>query len=194
MTNITYKNCSKEEYYKIKNDFEYLLSLMTVDKLAENYTLDNFYKDDHLFYSMVYRDGKPYEASTVIYRDNFNNGCRVLNRLMVDPNERSINFRISDSILTMLKYQIDYTKDKFDFAFISREFNTHLFCKRFARDCNNFLDSKWMYEKEKFLVNWDKKRKVPKDSCWQWIAWTNFKNIPNLPLQSLSTFNFDNDL
>lgn len=194
MDNITYKNYSREKYYKIKNDFEHLLSLMAADKLAENYTLENFYKDDHLFYSMVYKNGEPYQASTVITRDIFNNGCRVLNRLMLDPNHRSIDFRISDTILTMLRYQVDYAKKNFDFAFISREFNTHLFCKRFAKDCNNFLDSEWIYEEEKFLVNWDNDRMIPKNSCWQWIAWTKFKDIAHFPLQSISNFNFDNDL
>lgn len=186
-----FKNYTADEYYKIKPDIEYMLGLMSVDKLKENYTVEGFLKDNPLFFSIIYKDGEPYEASNVISRNCFNNGCRVLNRLMVDPNKRdkTPTAKIPNTTLTMLQSQLDFAKNNFDFAFISREFNTYRFCKRFAKDCNNFLNYFWQYETEKFLVcEWKKDWGHPDDSCWQSIAWTKFKNIDIFPLQSWSSF------
>lgn len=187
----TFKNYPIDEYYKIKPDVEHLLGLMSFDKLKDNYTTQSFLKDNPLFVSIIYKNNDPYEASSVITRDCFNNGCRVLNRLMVDPSKRDRTTApgIPRTTLTMLKSQLDFSKDKFDVAFISREFNTYRFCKRFARDCNNFLDYKWTYETDKFLVcNWEQEWGYPNDSCWHWIAWTSFTDVDNVPLQDQSSF------
>jgi hypothetical protein len=80
----SYTNCTAEEYHRIKPDVEHILDQMEGD----NYSREGFYKDDHLFYSIIYRDGIPYEASTVITRPIFYGGARVLNRLMVVPDMR----------------------------------------------------------------------------------------------------------
>jgi hypothetical protein len=189
MTKILYKSFPIEEYYKIKPDIELLLSSMSCDKLKENYTIENFFKDKPLYISIIYKDDEPFEASTVITRDAFSNGCRVLNRLMVDSAKRDtkITKHIPITTLTMLKQQLDFVKDQFDFAFISREFNTYRFCKRFANDCSNFLDHAWTYETERFLVcNWKAQWGIPNNSCLQWIAWTKFKEIDTFPLLSES--------
>lgn len=168
--NYSYVNVSSLEYYKIKPDVEYILTKMS----GENYTKDSFYRDDPIFYSIIYKDSEPYEASTVITRPLFNGGCRVLNRLMVIPDKRDKvpSAKIPATTLTMLREQIKYVKDIYDFAFISREFNTHLFCKRFAKDASKFLKKDWFYEKEKYVVCREYKQKP----CNQFIAWTSLLN------------------
>lgn len=183
----TYKNYPINEYYKIKPDVEYILERMYKDKLNSNYTKENFYKDDHLFVSIIYKYDQPFEASTVITRNMFNNGCRVLNRLMVTPTwrEKGTAAGIPETTLTMLKSQIEFARDKFDFAFISREFNTYRFCKRFAKDATNFLDNPWHYETDRFLVCNNTSKNSP---CWQNVAWTKFTNLDIFPLQPQSSY------
>ena len=187
MKEYDFKNVTIDQYYQIKNDVEFLMLQMKNDKLSENYTLDNFFKDDPLFVSIIYKYNQPFEVSTVIKRDIFNGGCRVLNRLMVSPlwREKGTAVGIPETTLTMLKSQIEFAQEHFDFAFISRQFNTYRFCKRFAQDANNFLDSKWTYEKDRFLVCNDNN---PNSSCWQNVAWTNFKDVGTFPLQARSSF------
>lgn len=187
----SFKNYPADEYYKIKPDIEYLLGLMSLDKLKDNYTIQGFFKDNPLFFSIIYKNNEPFEASTVITRACFNNGCRVLNRLMVNPDQRDkfLTASIPNTTLTMLQSQLDFVKNTFDFAFISREFNTYRFCKRFAKDCSNSLNYYWQYETEKFLVcNWKKEWGSPDNSCWQSVAWTKFKDLDTFPLQSQSSF------
>jgi hypothetical protein len=182
----TYKNYPIDEYYKIKPDVEYILDLMYKDKLNLNYTKENFYKDNPLFVSIIYKYNQPFEASTVITRNTFNGGCRVLNRLMVNPSwrEKGTAVGIPETTLTMLQSQINYAKENFNFAFISREFNTYRFCKRFAKDASAFLGDKWDYETDRFLVCNDTSKNSP---CWQNIAWTKFTDLDTFPLQAQSS-------
>mgnify|MGYP001227777278 CR=1 FL=1 len=45
---------------------------------------------------------EPFEASTVITRKEWNNGCRVLNRIMVVPELRKSNTYIPDTVYLIL--------------------------------------------------------------------------------------------
>jgi hypothetical protein len=187
MKEYHFKNVHIDQYYQIKDDVESLMLQMHQDKLSENYTTENFFKDDPLFVSIIYKYNQPFQVSTIISRDIFQGGCRVLNRLMVSPLFREKNTApgIPETTLTMLKSQIEFAKEHFDFAFISRQFNTYRFCKRFAKDANNFLDSKWKYETDRYLVCNNPR---PNSTCWQNIAWTKFKGVDSFPLQSQSSY------
>jgi hypothetical protein len=187
MKEYRFKNVHIDQYYQIKDDVESLMLQMKHDKLSENYTTENFFKDGPVFISIIYKNNQPFEVSTIISRDMFQGGCRVLNRLMVSPllRERSTSPCIPETTLTMLASQIEFAKEHFNFAFISRQYNTHRFCKRFAKDANNFLDSTWKYETDRYLVCNDPK---PNSTCWQNIAWTKFKDLDNFPLQSQSSY------
>lgn len=188
---LKYINVTIDEFYKIKPDIYEMLSLMNKDALHDNYTLKNFFKDKPILISLIYKNDLPYEASTIISRPVFNNGCRVLNRLMVVPEKREKvpSFKIPETTLTMLRSQLNYVSNYYDYAFISREFNSYRFCKKFSKDCNRFLKYVWRYEVSRYLVcNWQKNWGHPPRSCFQWIAWTSFKEIDTLPLLSESLY------
>lgn len=172
-----YVNVPVKYFGIIESDVDYIRSKLieSDDKLKDNYSSENFYKDEILFASIIYINDEPFQASTVIARKLWNNGCRVLNRLMVVPKLRSQNTYIPTTTLTMLKEQIKFAQTKFDYAFISRELNTYRFVKRFAKDAGK----DWQYETDKYLVC----EEGP--SCAQHIAWTNFNKIQSLPLQSV---------
>lgn len=171
--NFSYENYPGDELWKIKPELQYIMEKVSEnsDTLSSNYTSERFYKDDILFVSIIYKDFVPFEASTVITRDVFNGGCRVLNRLMVVPDQREkkIARGIPDTTLTMLKSQVEHVLESYDFAFISRELNSHRFVKRFAHDASNFMLREWHYEKDKHLVC---KNNATGSSCWQHVAWT----------------------
>ena len=158
----------------IESDIDYIRSRIekTDDDLNQNYTRERYYKEEILFASIIYMNDEPFEASTVVARKEWNNGCRVLNRIMVVPELRKGNTYVPDTVLTMLKSQIEFAKTKFDYAFISRQFNTYKFVKKFAKDVGN----NWQYETNKYLVCKNG------SGCEQYIAWKSFKDLKKLPL------------
>ena len=169
-----YVNVPVKYFGIIESDVDYIRSKLieSDDKLKDNYSSENFYKDEILFASIIYINDEPFQASTVITRKLWNNGCRVLNRLMVAPKLRAQNTYIPTTTLTMLKEQIKFAQTKFDYAFVSRQFNTYRFVKRFAKDAGK----DWQYETDKYLV-------CKGDSgCEQYIAWKSFKDLKKLPL------------
>lgn len=169
-----YVNVSSKNFKLIESDINYIRSRIknSDDILRNNYTYEKYYNDEILFASIIYMNDEPFEASTVVTRKEWNNGCRVLNRIMVVPELRKANTCIPNTVLTMLKSQIEFVKTKFDYAFISRQFQTYKFVKKFAKD----VGDGWQYETKKYIVcNGD-------SSCHQHIAWKNFKNLKKLPL------------
>ena len=171
----------------IHDDLEWLRSKVyytTNDSLKHNYSKERFYKDDILFSTIIYRDDMPVEGSTVITRDIFKGGARVLNRLITVPEERNnFQLRIGTTCLKMLKSQLEFASQHFNYAFTSRELNTYRFMKRFAEDANAFMDFKWNYKTDKHLVC-----NPAIDNCWQYIAWTEFTDLDTFPLQSQSSY------
>lgn len=178
-----YVTVATKEYNKIQKDVEYLLSKQKVssDPLQINYTNKKFFNDNIICFSMIYKNNQPYEMSTVIHRNCFGNGCRILNRLLVDPDQRDkkIATQIPSTTLTMVEQQIAHIKNQFDYAFISREFNTFQFVKKFAICAENHTKNKWHWEKQKYFVCADKNSKA----CNQWIAWTSFRDEFTLQLE-----------
>ena len=173
------------------DDLEWLRSKIyhsTIDDtLKYNYSKEIFYIDDILFSTVIYRDDMPVEGSTVITRDIFKGGARVLNRLMTVPEERNnFQWKIGATCLTMLKNQIEFASQHFDYAFASRELNSYRFMKRFAKDANAFMDYRWQYKTDRHLVC-----NPAIDNCWQYIAWTEFTDLDTFPLQSLSSYRSD---
>ena len=98
----------------IESDIDYIRSRIekTDDDLNQNYTRERYYKDEILFASIIYMNDEPFEASTVVARKEWNNGCRVLNRIMVVPELRKGNTYVPDTVLTMLKSQIEFAKPR----------------------------------------------------------------------------------
>jgi len=177
-----YKNAAMKDLWQIKDDVDYILqSQNTGDALSANYTPERFYTDETLFVSIIYKNDIPFEASTIITRDIFLGGCRVLNRLMVVPELRDKvpSAKIPQTTLTMLNSQIEFIENDYDFAFISRELNSYRFMKRFASDAGKFTDREWHYQTSKFLVCGDITEKSP---CWQNVAWTDFSGLTQFPL------------
>lgn len=170
--NYSYANYPADEYYKIKSDVEHILDQMK----GHNYSRSGFYQDNHLFYSIIYRDGEPFEASTVISRPIFYGGARVLNRLMVVPHMRDKvpSAKIPQTTLTMLTAQVEFALLDHEFAFISREYNSYLFTKRFAQDASKFMRTDWLYDEERQLVHEDHKS----ETSLQYIAWTGTDELP----------------
>lgn len=168
----SYANHIAQDYHLIQADVEHILDQMEGD----NYSREGFYKDDHLFYSIIYRDGIPYEASTVITRPIFYGGARVLNRLMVVPDMRDKvpSAKIPETTLTMLSAQVKFALQDHEFAFISREFNTYLFMRRFAQDASKYMRTDWMYDMERQLVHDDHKS----ETSLQYVAWTGVDELP----------------
>ena len=105
----------------IANDFE------DDFRLKENYSPVSLQFNDQLAISLYEDDSKVIGFSTVLYREIFCNGARILNRFLKSPKYRFVNQSKMKSFVTpetqeMLKQQLQVVKDfGFDFGFMSRE-------------------------------------------------------------------------
>jgi hypothetical protein len=74
----------------------------------------------------------------------------------------------------MLSAQVEFALQDHEFAFISREFNTYLFMRRFAQDASKYMRTDWMYDMERQLVHDDHKS----ETSLQYVAWTGVDELP----------------
>ena len=96
-------------------------------RLKENYSPEKLNLKSQLAISTYEIDNEILGFSTVLYRDIFYNGARILNRFIKSKKYRFVNKTKMKSFVTpetqlMLKQQIEVVKNAgFDFAFMSRE-------------------------------------------------------------------------
>ena len=122
----------KKQDAEFKNTFDRVLEFIANDfehdfKLKENYSPVRLQFNDLLAISLYEDDDKVIGFSTVLYREIFCNGARILNRFLKSPNYRFVNNSKMKSFVTpetqeMIKQQIEVVRDaELDFAFMSRE-------------------------------------------------------------------------
>lgn len=132
-------------------------------KRKENYAYYQMSTSDSIAVSVYHQDTNILGFSTVIHRDMFGNGCRILNRFYKSNNYR---FVTKDILLTkkMILDQVDICRKlNFDYVFMSRESNTGATPFKFY--LNKLKLDKWIIETDKFNVcNGD-------NSCQQYITW-----------------------
>lgn len=177
-----YVTVSIDQYHTIQKDVEMILDQEKLNPgiLAHNYTKEKFIGKGTLAVSVVYKDDIPMDISTAFTRPFFKNGCRLTTKLLVNQKLRTKGLRlIPDTIFTMMNQQFNFILDNhnFDYAFVSREFNSHLFVKKYCEGAVKFTGYPWKYELKKFATY---KEAEPKD--YHWITWTPIKNIDSLPL------------
>ena len=177
-----YVTVSIEQYHTIQKDVEEILKQEELNpgRLADNYTKENFLEEGTLAVSVVYKDNIPMDISTAFTRPFFKNGCRLTTKLLVNQNLRTKGLRvIPDTIFTMMNQQFSFilNNHNFDYAFVSREFNSHLFVKKYCEGAVKFTGYPWRYELKKFATY---KEAEPED--YHWVTWTPIKNIDSLPL------------
>ena len=177
-----YVTVSINQYHTIQKDVELILKQEELNpgRLANNYTKENFLEEGTLAVSVVYKDNIPMDISTAFTRPFFKNGCRLTTKLLVNQNLRTKGLRvIPDTIFTMMNQQFSFilNNHNFDYAFVSREFNSHLFVKKYCEGAVKFTGYPWRYELKKFATY---KEAEPED--YHWVTWTPIKNIDSLPL------------
>lgn len=177
-----YITVSIDHYNKIKNDVEFILNQETNNptRLSKNYTLERFLQKETLAVSVVYKDGIPMDISTAYTRPFYNNGCRLTTRLLVNQDLRTKGLHtIPDTIFTMMAQQLYYViaNYNFDYVFVSREFNTHKFVKKYCEGAIRFTHLPWRYELKRYAT-FD--AATPDE--YQWVTWAPLKKIDTLPL------------
>lgn len=182
MDDYKYVTVPIDKYYTIQDEVEELLEQEQSNpgRLANNYTKEKFLQEETLAVSVVYKNRIPMDISTVLTRPFYKNGVRLTTRLLVNQKLRTKGLRIiPDTIFTMMTQQFHFVLDNcnFNYAFVSREFNSHLFVKKYCEGAIKFTSYPWRYELKKFAT-FDKAK--PKD--YHWITWTPIKNIDSLPL------------
>jgi hypothetical protein len=129
----------------------------------------------------LYRlDSKVIGFSSVLHRDLFGNGVRILNRLVKTVDYRFPNGKrkLTPETKLMIDQQIAVAKKfNFDYVFISRESNKDVSSLR------HYLKSlpEWQYPDNRYRVCTGRKQ------CDQYIAWFPLTKNITLPLIELST-------
>ena len=120
------------------------------------------------------------DISTAYTRPFYNNGCRLTTRLLVNQDLRTKGLHtIPDTIFTMMAQQLYYViaNYNFDYVFVSREFNTHKFVKKYCEGAIRFTHLPWRYELKRYAT-FD--GATPDE--YQWVTWAPLKKIDTLPL------------
>jgi hypothetical protein len=129
----------------------------------------------------LYRlDSKVIGFSSVLHRDLFGNGVRILNRLVKTFDYRFPNGKRKLTLETelMINQQIEVAKKfNFDYVFISRESN------RPVSSLKHYFKKlpEWRFPLEKFQVCNGGKQ------CHQYVAWLPIKTNTTLPLSIVGT-------
>lgn len=141
------------QYNNVADDIDWALTHMSYhnDSLRKNYTEKRFFNDDVKAVSITYKDGMPYQVSTVISRPMFNGALRICNRFMQVPTYRSkslIGFDLRTMIEMILSQQEMFSKDN---LFISREKNLKTL-KLMTSWINHFGNKVWSTQDQKIMV------------------------------------------
>lgn len=172
-----------------KTHYEFFNYCDTIETIADSLPNDmkriNNYRSnlkirDSIAVSLYKLDSKVIGFSSVLHRDLFGNGVRILNRLVKTFDYRFPNGKRKLTLETelMINQQIEIAKKfNFDYVFISRESNRPVSSlKHYFKKLPG-----WQFPLEKFQVcNGGK-------PCEQYVAWLPIKTDITLPLIKLST-------
>lgn len=158
---------------------EFLQNENIIDKRKENYTQNNLKILDSIAVSIYLKNGNILGFSSIIHRDLFKNGCRILNRFY---KSKCYRFAKTDIPLTkiMILDQIKVCKDlDFEYVFMSRESNTSGTPFKFYLNKLNLIG--WKIEQDKYFVcnNGEK--------CKQYIAWMPLITDKKIQLKKVET-------
>jgi hypothetical protein len=148
-------------------------------KRIKNYRSDLKIKES-IAVSIYEKDSKIIGFSSVLHRDIFGNGVRILNRLVKNFDNRFPNGKgkLTPETQIMLDQQISIAKQyNFDYVFISRESN------RPVSSLKHYLKElpQWQCPTEKFRVCGGGQQ------CEQYVAWLPLKENITLSLNIVGT-------
>jgi hypothetical protein len=153
------------------------------DSFSDNMKRINNYRSDlkikkSIAVSVYMQNSNIIGFSSVLHRDVFGNGVRILNRYLKSLDYRSVPIKrkIWPDTKIMINQQIEVAKKyNFDYVFVSRESNSG------SSALSHYFKElpEWQCPAEKFRVCSGGKQ------CEQYIAWLPLKENVTLPLASI---------
>tara|TARA_R110000822_G_C15299833_1_gene491844 strand:+ start:968 stop:1471 length:504 start_codon:yes stop_codon:yes gene_type:complete len=141
----TYTKGSTEWHEAIEQVYYFLKKLPQNDKLSNNYIASSMDTDE--WYAISISEDS---FSTIAYREQWNNSCRILNRFAKLPSNRFENKKkmVSEQTLTMINQQVQAATDMgFDFVFMSREGRKQAF-----NHYKQYLEGDWITPAHKYKM------------------------------------------
>lgn len=133
------------EYKEYLNIIAEMVKDLPNDKLRDNYSYSNLKVDEWVAVS-IYEGG----FSSIAWRDQWNNNCRILNRFYKLPTHRFENTqrKVSQETLDMIEQQLAAAKLlDFDCAFMSRETKKQAF-----NHYKKHLPQQWHVPSERYVM------------------------------------------
>lgn len=186
----THKDTDFKDYCEAIDRFHlHLEKHGTNDKLIENYRPKRLQSRDSIGITVYLDDGALLGFSTVITRDIFGNGTRVLNRFVKSPVYRFENERrrVSQETKDMIQQQLNISRELgFDYSFMSRYTTTTR--SNFDHYGKQLTFAEWKNEPGRYCVTENFHHKT----SYQHLIWTSFNdNVKELPMYWISDGEFN---
>lgn len=176
---------SEKEYPLYLEKISTFYECLNSDKLRNNYHPDHLELEACIGLSVYENEGEILGFSTVLQRDLFKGGARILNRFVKKPGFRfTTQFKITPETNLMIDQQVELCRQhQCDYVFISR------YTRGSEPALSHFLQDLvkvrgWHSEKSRYRVCCGRK------DCWQHLIWLPLSGNLSLPLRSISESEF----